>query len=268
MANKKTFQQLMVQHRYHDALALGFVAGVEPDVKFGHIPVVTSGVRTDVWEYGATQPIYLFPPDAGDSIEVYSSSAADTGEITIKGLNPAGLQQVETITLSGVAGVAGVVAVPGLWRAINRAYNGNGVDLAGQVFIRKVGDAARVYGLVDIDDQQTSQTPYVVPAGKVALINNFSTAVNKSGGASTGGIFAFRVRLPGKVFRTQIRYGLQREGTSNISSDLVVPMLIAPLSQVKVTVKTDGAGADISAEYSMWLIDADLLPPELLADIS
>jgi hypothetical protein len=107
----------------------------------------------------------------------------------------------------------------------------------------------------------------VVPAGKIALINNFSTAINKSTGASTGAIFEFRVRKPGKVFRTLIRYGLQREGTSNISSDLIVPILAGPLSQIKNLATPDGTGADISAEYSMWLIDSDLVPPGLLAEL-
>lgn len=266
MADPKIFQEQMSSRWYLDAVALGLIAGIEPEVKFGHTPVVTLGVRTDVWEYGQTQPVYLFPPDAGDSIEAYSTGA-DTVNITIEGLNPAGAFQTETITLSGVAGAGGAVPVPGLWRAINRAYNGNGTDLVGQVFVRKVGDAARVYALIDTDDQQTSQTPYVVPANKIALVNNFSTAVNKSGGASAGGIFGFRTRRPGKVFRTQIRYGLQREGTSNLSSDLIVPVLVGPLSQIKTSVITDGAGADISAEYSMWLIDSDLVPAALLAEL-
>jgi hypothetical protein len=131
-----------------------------------------------------------------------------------------------------------------------------------------VGDAARTYATIAVDDQQTSQTPYVVPAGKIALVNNFSTALNKSTGASTGGIFGFRIRKPGKAFRTRIRYGLQREGTSNISSDLVVPVLAGPLCQLKTTVTTDGTAADVSAEFSMWIIDEDLIPSDLLAAIS
>lgn len=264
MADKKVFQQLMTAHRYMDAVVLGVVAGAEPDVKFGHIPVATNAIRADVWGNAAAQPVYLFPSDAGDSIEMFAVGT-QTLDITIEGLTPAGVPQTQTVALSGVAGVAGVVPIPGTWRAVNRAFNDDGTDLTSLVTIRKVGDVTRVYATISVIDQQTAQTPLVVPENKIALINNFSTALNKSGGASTGASFEFRVRKPGKVFRTLIRYGLQREGTSNISSDLVVPILAGPLSQIKTSTTPDGTNADISAEYSMWLIDKNLVPSALLA---
>lgn len=267
MADSKVFQELIARDDFAMGVALGCIAGTEPEVKFGQTPIATNAVRADVGENAAAQPIYLFPPDAGDSIELFAAGT-DTQDITIEGLNPAGVVQTETVTLSGVAGAAGAVAVPGVWRAVQRAYNDDSTDLVSAVTIRKVGDGARVYASIGAINQQTAQTQFVVPAGKIALINNFSTAVNKSGGASTGVIFEFRSRKPGKVFRTLIRYGLQREGTSNISSDLVVPILVGPLSQIKVSATPDGTNADISAEYSMWLIDAELVPPELLAAFS
>lgn len=267
MADIKTFQQLMTNRRYTDAVALGLVAGVDPEVKFGHIPNAATSVIADIWENGLAQPIYLFPPDAGDLIEIFSA-ATDTLQITIEGLDAAGVLQTDTLTLSGTIGTAGAVASAKTWRAVNRAYNSDATELTGAVTVRKVGDAARVYALIDTDDQQTSQAVYVVPAGKIALINNFSTAINKSGGATISGIYALKVRNPGKVFRTQIRYGLQREGVSNISSDLIVPVLTPPLAQIKVSALPDATPTDISGEFSMWLIDEGLVPAGLLAAIS
>ncbi len=267
MADTKTFQELMQAHRYMDAVALGFVAGVEPDVKFGHIPDAAADTATDVWENGALQPLYLFPSDAGDSIEMFSA-ATDTQNITIEGLDASGVFQTETLALSGTATETGAVAIPGTWRAVNRAFNDSGIDLTGAVTIRKVGDSLRVYAFISISDQQTSQSTFVVPVGKVALINNYSNAINKTGGATISGIFVFRIRKPGKVFRTQIRYGLQREGTSNISSDLIVPVLAGPLSQLKITATPSFGPTDISSEYSMWLVDKELIPSALLAAIS
>ncbi len=267
MADRKTFQELMQAHRYTDAVSLGFVAGVEPDVKFGHVPNAATDVATDVWENGAAQPVYLFPSDAGDSIEMFAAST-DTVNITLEGLTPAGNFQTQTVALSGTGGAGGAVTIPGTWRAMQRAFNADSIDLASQVTIRKVGDATRVYGLIDPDDQQTSQAMFVVPAGKVMVMNNFSNAINKSGGATVTGIFVLKVRNPGKVFRTKIRYGLQREGTSNLSSDLIVPILAGPLSQIKTTATPDFGPTDISSEYSMWLVDQDLIPAALLASIS
>jgi len=267
MADKKFFQELMAARRYMDAVSLGFVAGIEPDVKFGSVPDAGSGVKTDVWPNGLAQPIYLFPSDAGDSIEMFAVGT-DAQNITIEGLTAAGVFQTETVALSGTGGAGGAVAIPGTWRAVDRAFNADSTELASAVTIQKVGDATRVYAFITVEDQQTSQAMFVVPAGKIVLVNNYSTAINKSGGATVTGIFAFRVRKPGEVFRTQIRYGLQRTGTSNISSDLIVPLLAGPLCQLKVSATPDAITTDISAEYSMWLIDSNLVPAALLAALS
>lgn len=267
MADSKIIQQLLRNQNFRDAVALGLVPGIIPEVKFGHNPNISAGVRTDVWEGGVTQPVYLFPDDAGETIEMFSSTT-DTQLIKVEGLDAAGAPLTETVALSGTAGAAGAVAIPGTWRAVNRAYNNDSTDLTGQVTVRKTADAARVYAFVDTDDQQTSQAVYVVPAGKVAMINNYSTSVNKTGGATLSCVFGFRTRKEGKVFRTKIRYGLQRGGTSNISSDLIVPIFAGPLAQLKISATPDANTTDTSAEFSMWLIDVDLLPAEFVAALT
>lgn len=267
MADPKIIQQLLQNQNFRDAVSLGLIDGIVPEVKFGHNPNISTGVRADVWENGPNQAVYLFPDAAGESIEVFAGGT-DTVNITIQGLDATGATQSETVALSGTGGAGGAVAVPGTWRAVNRAYNADSVELASQVTVRKVGDAARVYALVDIDDQQTSQAIYQVPAGKVAMVNNYSTAVNKSGGATLSCIFGFRIKELGNVFRTQIRYGLQRTGTSNISSDLIVPVFAGPLAQMKVSATPDANTTDTSAEFSMWLIDVNLLPAAFVASLA
>lgn len=245
------------------ALITGLIANATSEVKFGHCPDLPADTKTDVWELGKTIPLYVFPSSNGESIEMFSTST-DTNDIHIKGLDANGLPQIKIVALSGTATVAGVVPIPGTWVSVTRAKNDDSTDLTGQVTIRKVG-GPEIYAFVDIDDQQTSQTPYVVPSNKVAIINNFSTAFNKSGGTNVSAIFTLAIQEPGKTFLGKIRYGLQNNGTSNISSDLVVPILVGPLGRIKVTANSTFGPADVSGEYSMILVDKDSIDPAILA---
>lgn len=264
MTNKQDFQASQQFKDYIIALALGLVPGSVPEVKFGHQPNASSGILTDIWELGPTQPIYIFPAVAGEVVTVKSNNIADTEPVVIIGLNAAGLEQREEVTLNGTT----AVPVPGVWTAITRMFNDGSNDVVGLVTIQGDGSTTtNVFAAMEIDDQQTSQAIYTVPSDKVAVITNFSTAVNKSGGADVSCLFALKIAKPVKIFRTQIRYGLQAKGTSNISSNLIVPIPLGPGFKVRTTANSSANTTDVSAEFSMQLIDKTLVPPEVLAAI-
>lgn len=246
--------------------ALGLIAGSEPEVKFGHSTAVGPSLQ-DVWKYGPTQATYIFPDDAGEIIEILGDVAGDKGiDIIVEGLGTDGLFQSEAVALDAVTAIT-PVALLKTWRSVHRAYNDNGVELTGNVLVRGDGSTSvNVFAYVSPDDQQTAQTPYMVPADKVAIISNYSTAINKLSPAASA-FFALRVAKPGKIFRNQIRYGLQSTGTSNISSDLIAPVVVGPLSRVKVSAQASTNGVDVSAEYSMLLIDKDSIGPDILESL-
>lgn len=258
------FVQDISRPEYLLAASLGLIPGVDVNVKFGHSPATTA-VRSDLWERAAAQPVYIFPVDAGEGATLVSTQAADTQLIVVEGLDENGVPKSESKNLTGLV----PVALTGLWRSISRAYVEDSTEITGVVTVQGDGGVStNVFAVIDTDDQQTSQTPYVVPAGKVAVVVNYSTAINKLGGVEISTLFGFRVAKAGKVFRTKIRYGLEQTGTSNISSDLVIPVLAGPLSKMKITAEPSSAPADISGEYSMLLIDSGLVPAAVLAAIS
>lgn len=264
---KQIFQQLMQDRNFRIAASLGLVPGVDVEVKFGHCPVVAADTATDVWEHGSTQPVYIFPDPAGEAIEIVSSDAADTTQkVKITGLNVAGNPQLEEITLNGTT----PVAVPGLWTAVNRTYNSSrdgAAPFLGTVLTSGDGSTtANVFASMCPDCQQTSQAIYTIQTGKVAAIINYSTALNKTGNAASA-IYALRSQLPSGVFRAGVRYGLQDDGTSNISSDFVIPDVFPTGTRIKVTAIPSANNADVSAEFSMYLIDETLLSDEFLASL-
>lgn len=261
MPAKQDFQKEQPSLEFCSALVLGLVVGYSPEVKFGYVAAIAA--LGDVTPLGVP---YIFPVDAGQEVEAISDNAADVHILKVIVIDAVtGLERIEQVTLNGNVGPVLIPGGPVI--AVNRAYNNNGDPYVGNITIRGTGAPnANIFATVLADDQQTTQCPYMVPAGKVAVINNYSTAINKSGGADVAAVMRLVVTRPGKVPRTQIRYGLQRSGVSNISSDLIVPIPIPPGSKVQVTADPT-ANADISAEYSMQLIDASLLPDEVLLAI-
>ena len=228
--NAQIFRQNQPYKDFPSAVALAMQQGVDVEVKFGSVEDAAAGIKTDIWELGGSQPVYIFPNDAGEAIEILSSVIGDTMSITIGGLDASGNLQTETVTLTGTT----PVSVPGTWRAINRAFNSNGTPFTGNITIRGDGSTStNVFAYLNPDNQQTTQAVYMVPAGKVAVINNYSTAINVGGNQDATAIMRFESQVQGGVFRTQIRYGLQKRGTSNLSSDLIVPPVLPPLTKLK-----------------------------------
>lgn len=255
-----TFQQIMSSQEYVTAASLGLLEGVTVDVKFGYAADIS--ILGDIWADGIP---YVYPVDAGQPVEILSDNVGDTSVLTVVVIDKVtGLERTEDVTLTGTA----AVLVPGGdVIAVNRAFNNNGIAYLGIITIRGTGAPnANVFARVLVEDQQTAQTPYMVPSDKIALINNYSTAINKTGGVDVAAIMRLVITKQGGVPRTKIRYGLQRGGVSNLSSDLIVPIPVPPLAKVQVTADPS-AVADISGEFSMVLINKGLIPADMLAAI-
>lgn len=235
------------------ASVLSLVDGVDPVVKFGHCS--DAGIQeTDMWGLGGTQPIYIFPPASGEGMTIQSSNAADNQVIKTFLLDKTGIEVITDVTLNGL----NPVVITGTFRAFNRAFNDDSTEFLGNLLI-KGATSGNTFGYVASSEQQTTQCIYTVPSDKYALVRNVSTAINASTNQDAAAAVRFSAQRDGKVFRTQIRYGLQKKGTSNISSDLIIPSLYPPLCRIKISMTPDTTDMDISAEFSVQLIDSDLL---------
>jgi hypothetical protein len=164
-----------------------------------------------------------------------------------------GIEQKVVATLTGIT----PVVIVGTVIAVNRAYNNNGIPFVGDISI-KGSVSGNTFAYIDAREQQTTQCIYMVPSNKYAVVRNMSSSMNRGGNSDNVSIVKFVVQLLGKVWRTQVRYGLQQRGTSNISSDLVIPAVYPPLTRLKV-VFTPDSNQDVSAELSIQLVDATII---------
>jgi len=246
------------------AVILGLLKGLELETKFGHCPDVPSDLRTDLWERGLAQPVYIFPDDAGELLEIVGG-VGDTQLVTTIGLDGTGLPKLESQNLNGTT----PVSLTGLWSAVNRSFNDDTTDLTAQAVVQGDGSTStNIFAVIDTDDQQTSQAIYKVPLGKVAVMYYPNSTVNKSVGADTSGIFGLRVAKPGKMFRTRFRYGLQRQGSSRDTSKGNLPILLAlPLSKIKISVTATVGPTDVSGGFPMYLVDESLVPDDIIANL-
>lgn len=244
------------------AVVLGLITGASTDVKFGHVS--SAGIaKTDVWELGVSQAVYIYPDAAGEDVTV-NGIAGDTQNIVIEAINKAtGLAVTVSVTLNE----ATPVNVPGgPWSAINRMFNDDSTVFVGPVTCQGDGvSSTNVFATMIADNQQSSQAIYMVPGNKVAVVEGFLTAVNRTGGATLAAIFTLETSKPNKVFRVRKRQGLQKDGSSNVPDKFQIPLLIGPLSKIKATAFPTSADTDVSAEIPMKLVDKDSIPADILA---
>jgi hypothetical protein len=234
-------------------VSIGVVAGSSALVKFGHCSDAATGVKTDAWALGASQPVYIFPDVAGENITIESSEGADDQEIAISTLNAAG----EEVELTGNLSGSTPVAISGTVRDVNRAYNSDSTPIIGTVLI-KGAVSGNVFAVLLPEDQQTTQCVCTIPIGKCAAVLNLSSSINTGSNQDNTAIVTFAAEEVGGVRRTQIIYGLQQRGTSNISSDIILPPVYPPLTRLVISFTPDSL-QDVSAELSLQLIDENLL---------
>lgn len=168
-----------------ETLKENFRGGYDIVNKFGFNPEIDTGTDPeDLWSAGG---LYTFPSDAGEALEIVSTSANDaaagTGAqtVTIMGLDENGDSKTEVATLNGIT----AVALTGLWSAINRMIvttAGSGLINAGDINIQQSGGGT-VFAQILIDKGQTLQAIYKVPNGKIGRIKKIWATVFEGGAA-------------------------------------------------------------------------------------
>lgn len=149
---------------------------------------VVSGVNNtlvDVWEYGSTTALYVFPTSAA-KMRVVSSNSNDTiagsgaQKIKIEGLIAGYVETFETISMNGT----GVVETVNSFLRINKVYVSQGAAAAGQINVYHLTNATPIYAIISAGYTQSRQLIYTVPTGK----NLYITSVRVSSGAGGNAI--------------------------------------------------------------------------------
>ena len=203
-----------VEHVYPFELLvnLGYIPRVTSIYKFGYNDDVDSGVEEDVWDYGG---MYTYSTTA-DIDSISSSSALDTQDILIYGLD-ANWEQVEQIvTLQGQTKVTLTTPLIRVWRMINIGTT----NLAGNVYLYVDGTisggiptiANTIRAFIEDGNNQTLMLLYTVPSGYTAHVRRVTASL---GGLVAGyGTFKFWARPYGRVFSLNGIIDLDTDGVS------------------------------------------------------
>jgi hypothetical protein len=239
----------------------GNIPGATIERKFGSIDAIQASTPANVWEYGVTAgaETYTFSTTA-DIDTISSSSASDTVEMTIIGLDSSYNEVTQNATLNGQNKVTLGTALI----RVNRMYNNNGTDLVGNVYCYVDGTitlgvpntVADVRAYVSAGEGQTLQMIYTTPNGKKTYILGIETSITKGSGATAvTANFRGRTRESGKVFRTQDEFNLMSNGTSNRVYNLETPLCFPGKTDFYPIV--DVSANDLGASWAITIVTID-----------
>ena len=241
----------------------GEIPGHTLERKFGKIDDLSSGVATDIWEYGITSGAETYtwsPIDTADIDTISSSNSGDTQETFIKGLDGDGVEVQQFVTLNGQNKV--LLDTP--LNRINRIFNANSTAYLGKIYVYPDTtissgvpvDVTTVRGFVSIDEGGTMQPVYTTPAGTRAFNYWIESSVTKGGGAAAIGInIRPRVREYGKVFVTVNEFNLITAGSSNINTQFPVPLVFPARADFRAVATSTASGVGVSFAFGIILIE-------------
>ena len=249
------------------AIAMGSVSGTTFVHKFGKAPDfdIADGFVT-VWD-GAddgdiSQMDYVYSTSAIiDSLS--SSSASDTQDIEVQGLDSDYNLVVQTVTLNGQTRVPLTTNLIRVFRLVNQ----NGTDIVGSVYCYEntpltggvPNDSTKVRAVIEDGNNQTLMAVYTIPAGHTGYLRKLYAG----GGNVTGGFFGSTpssseirlfVRPFGKVFQLKYDNVITTFGMSVLQNEYVEPEVITEKSDIELKCNTTSNASSISGGFDLVLV--------------
>ena len=221
-------------------VAMGQVPGMSGVFKTGYNTNFGNGVEESFWSHSELYPWSAW--NSGGTLSCYSSSASDTGTLTITGLNSTTWQvQTETITLTGTT----PVVTSGSFIRINSLrYNSSSDTNVGEIHAARNGTTV---GHIDIGCGVAQNAQYTVPAGYTAYVMQGTANIGK-GQDGTG---YFKYRLFGGSFNRAMTFLLYQ---STFDYTFAVPLQLPEKTDLDVTLVAANSGTAASCEYSILLV--------------
>lgn len=184
--------------------------GAELVRQFGSTNLIDSAdAPSDIWSYADVQPTYTFPSNSGETLYISSSSALDTMQIQIIGLDADFREQIVTVTVAGQT----KKQISGTWTRVNKIINIGSSDVAGVVYVYTNATvllgvpqtSSAVKSLIENGFNESLCGFYSVPAGKTFYATSYHFSCDaKNNNTLVNSTVTFDVRFdPNKVFRTQ-----------------------------------------------------------------
>jgi len=206
--------------------------------KFGANPNLISGTQT-VWTEGGD-----YPWSALDSSQILyiKSSAADTGSLTVYGLDNNYILQEETVTLTGTTAVATQNTFKRIYRMV---YSDSAVN-AGTITAHTVSGSGTVVGHMEAETSQTLMCVYTVPANTRAYLTQFTVGIGKGGDAE----FKLFIRDFGAAFRIRAQLELYE---TTFTQTYSVPFYLPPKMDIELRATTSGNNFPATGSFDLIL---------------
>jgi len=190
-------------------VAKGNVVGHSFNTKFGRNPDIDVGPE-DIWNSGGTYTGQPLHSASAETVEVFSSDAADTSvgtgarTVLITGLDSNWDEISETITLNGVTGVTSANSYHRLYR-IKVLTAGSGAGNAGTLTCRHTTTTANIFAVLPVGQNQTTIAAFTVPAGYTAIILRIKNQIGRTNGSAGSADYSLRIREEDGVYGA-VRY--------------------------------------------------------------
>lgn len=237
-------------------VAQGLVPGYSIVEKFGKNADIDGPVEA-VWGGGGDYT--GFDATAAETVTVVSSDTNDTatgtGAQTVElfGLDGAGAEITETVSLSGATPVTSTKSFLRCYRAVVRSA-GSGDENAGVITIAQSVTVANVFAIIAVGDNQTMVAAYTIPAGKTGYLMGWgANFVNKTTGVSEVEI---RIRPPGETFQLREASSIHADGASRFDRKFILTKgPLAPLTDIKIMADSSVVNIGVGANFSILLVD-------------
>jgi len=263
------------------AVALGLIPGIYPIDKFGeNSDIDIDDTPEDVTMLGGT---YTFS-DASDIGVLSSTSALDVGiSIKLSGIEDPETSDGEKIGYASLNGQSKVfiydnpelTGTPFTYWRVHTMQVLDETEPVGTVWCYVDGtitngtpdDLETLRASIDPGENRTLLSIYTIPPKKVGLLLNFDIDVSRTTNSGTvqG---ALRIRPYEKVFQTKRKFNLQISGTSSRKTDRRVPLVVAGLSDIKITIEAVSANnSEIVANFELLVVNEEFLDDSFLSSI-
>ena len=243
--------------------AKGHIDGHSIGAIFGRNPDIDAGPE-DIWAGSGIYPGQPAHSDSAETIEIFSSSAADdaagTGARTVEvvGLDANWLEQSETFTMDGTNAVASTTTWRRAWIARVLTAGSGGAN-AGTITVRHTSPTANIFVQLPIGQNHSTIAAYTVPDGCTAFIVRVKNQIGRANGSAGSCDYALKVRPEGGVFQ-DVRYETITTAFSD-SYTFVGGLRVNSRSDIKTTAESvSDANTAFSAVFEYILVDNAFLP--------
>jgi hypothetical protein len=250
------------------ACSAGLIEGCEVIRKFGVNGNLTSGVKRDLWDFGAADAgniDYTYPVDGTAPINTISSSnALDQQDVTIGGLDINGTKTIQTVTLNGQTKATLTTPLWRVYRMINSdvtnqadrtiGFNGNVYLYEDTAITAGVpDDPSKVKGYIFDGNNQTQMALYTIPKGFTGYIIGGSVKMTKKQSAAV--VYQTWFRQFGSVFRLIDTSALNSVGTGVSLGLNPIPQMIPEKTDIVLAAESDTNATGTAGSFSILLLD-------------